>query len=340
MNLNDFLTKIASGENLSRVESSLLARLLLRHSSEEAVKTGAVLTALKMKGETVEEILGFVDSLRNEMVKVPVKGIIVDTCGTGGDGQQTFNISTAAAFVVAGAGVKVAKHGNRKVSGTVGSADVLEELGVKINLNPKAITKCLGQVNLAFLFAPNFHPSLKKVGPIRQELKIRTIFNLLGPLLNPASVKRQLIGVPSLELAEKLSRVVKELDYEHVLIVHAADGLDEISLYAKTQVYEIKGGRRRQFRIDPKAFGLIGTDRKKIIGLDPEHSARLILEILEGKRGDHREIVLLNSAAALIVAGVVENFEDGINLARQVIDSGKSMDIYKKFKTLSHELSE
>jgi len=339
MNLNYFLTKITAGENLCREESAQLAGLLIGYSPEESIKAGAVLTALKMKGETVEEILGFVDILRCEMVKVTAKGNVVDTCGTGGDGQKTFNISTATAFVVAGTGVKVAKHGNRKVSGAVGSADVLEAMQVNINLTGEAAGKCLDRIGLAFLFAPNFHPALKSVGLIRQELKIRTIFNLLGPLLNPAGVKRQLIGVPSIGLAEKLSRVISELDYEHVLVIHAEDGLDEISLYGKTHVFEIKKGRIRQFQIDPQAFGFIGTDRKKILGLNPEHNARLILEILEGKPGDHREIVLLNSGAVLLVAGVVKNFEDGINLARQVIDSGKAMDIYKKFKTLSHELS-
>ena len=337
MNLNDFLKKITAGENLTRVESRLLAKLLLNHSSDDAVNAGAVLTALKMKGETVEEIVGFIEVLRGEMNKVPTSGLIVDTCGTGGDGQQTFNISTATAFVVAGAGIKVVKHGNRRVSGSVGSADVLEEMGVKIK---DAAIRCLDRTGLTFLYAPNFHPALKTVGPIRQKLKIRTIFNLLGPLLNPAGTKRQLIGVPDLETAEKLSLVIKELEYEYVYIVYAEDGLDEISLYAKTHIFEVKKSRIRRFSLEPKTFGLKGNDRESIRGRNPKQNAGMILDILSGKLGDPREIILLNSSAVLVVAGTVANFEQGIGLARQTIDSGRALSVYKKFKEISHELSD
>ncbi|KKS97943.1 MAG: anthranilate phosphoribosyltransferase, anthranilate phosphoribosyltransferase [Candidatus Gottesmanbacteria bacterium GW2011_GWA2_43_14] len=340
MNLNDYLKKITAGVNLSRNESEELAGLLLNHSPEDSVKAGAVLTALKMKGETVEEILGFVHILRKEMIKVPVEGLIVDTCGTGGDGQQTFNISTAAALVAAACGVMVAKHGNRKVSGSVGSADVLEGLAVKINLSPEAASKCLEKIKFAFLFAPNFHPALKTIGAIRQQLKISTIFNLLGPLLNPAGVKRQLIGVPSLETAEKLSQVVKKLDYEHVLVVCAEDGLDEISLYARTHIFEIKNGRIRRFILDPKSLGIKSKNKESIKGINRKHNAGMILDILKGNPGDPREIVILNAAAVLTVVAAAKNFKEGIMLARQAVDSGKALEIYKKFKALTYELSD
>lgn len=338
MNLNYFLTKITAGDNLTQEESRLLAGKLLKHSPEDSVIAGAILIALKMKGETIEEILGFVQALRSEMISVPATGLIVDTCGTGGDGQQTFNISTACAFVVAGGGVKVAKHGNRGVSSLVGSADVMEELGINIDLSPKTAAESLKRINFTFLFAPNFHPALKNIGPVRRELKIRTIFNLLGPLLNPANVKRQLIGVSSFEAAEKLSLVVKELDYEHVLIIHSEDGLDEISLYGKTQVIEIKRGLIRNFSLVPQDFGLTGKDKSSIQGTSPSQNAGMIQDILAGKPGDPREIVLINSSATFVAVGVAANFEAGIELAQHSIDSGKALSVYKNFKALSHEI--
>lgn len=291
----------------------------------------AILTALSMKGEIVEEILGFITVMRKNMVKVKTKGTVIDTCGTGGDGKGTFNISTAAALVVAGAGIMVAKHGNRKASSLCGSADVLEELGIKINLTHKQAEEMLIKTKFVFLFAPLFHPLMKYVGMVRKELKIRTVFNLLGPFVSPAGVKRQIIGVPNLKIAKTLSQVALNLDYEKLFILHSRDGLDEISIYAPTDVFEVVGKKLRKFTITPQEYGIeyfrAGFSLK---GGDAKANAEIIRDILKGKLGPERDAVLLNSAAALTVSGLTEKIGEGIERAKESIDKGYAKEVLGK----------
>ncbi|MBI4990803.1 anthranilate phosphoribosyltransferase, partial [Candidatus Gottesmanbacteria bacterium] len=281
-------------------------------------------------GETIDEILGFITVMRKHMVKIKTSGLVIDTCGTGGDGKGTFNISTATAFVVAGTGIKVAKHGNRNASSLCGSADVLEALRVNINLSPKQAETMLSKTNFTFLFAPLFHPAMKYVAQVRKELKIRTVFNFLGPFVSPAQVKRQIIGVPSIKLAEKLAKVATNLDYEHLLVVSSEDGLDEISLSAPTQVFEVRGKKVKKIIIHPKELGFRKTDINKIKGADAKTNAEIIKNILGGRDGVKRDIVLLNSAAALLVSGKAANLKEGLSLAKKSIESGKAKEVLGK----------
>lgn len=290
------------------------------------VQAGAILTALSIKGETVSEISSLVKAMQEKMVKIEFDGAI-DVCGTGGDKSGSFNISTAVAFVVAGAGVPVAKHGNRAASSKCGSADVLEELGVNINLSADAAKKVLQKVKMVFLFAPLFHPATKNVVVVRKDLKIRTVFNFLGPFLNPTTVKKQIIGVLSKDIAEKLIKVAKSLGYEHLLIVASRDGMDEISLSSKTDVFEFKKGVMSNFEIDPKDFGFEMSTKTDIAEGDLSENAKFITDVLDGVKGPRRDIVVLNSAAALYVSGKARNISDGIRLAKESIDSGSAKNI-------------
>lgn len=287
------------------------------------VQIGAVLTALRMKGETVEEILGFISVMRKHMVRIKTKGLVIDTCGTGGDGVGTFNISTAVAFVVAGMGIRVAKHGNRSASSLCGSADVLEALGVNINLTPKQAESLLRKTNFTFLFAPLYHPAMKQVATIRRELGIMTVFNFLGPFVSPAQVKRQIIGVPDINTAEKMAEVAKKLDYEHLLIVTSLDGLDEISISDKTRVFEIKNRSIRRYFLNPGDFGINGK-KKDLLGGKRERNAQIIREIFDGKKGAKRDAVLINSAAGFYVAGEAKDLKEGLRMAVDSVDSGKA----------------
>lgn len=336
MTVNEFLTKIVRHEDLTREEARKLAELLFDVNTPQAI-TAAILTSLKMKGESTDEILGFVEILRKGMKRIEYKGNLIDCCGTGGDGQSTFNISTATALVLAACGVKVAKHGNRSASGISGSADVLEALGANINVNEQQIRNCLERCGFAFIFAPNFHPLMKSVGPVRRELKIRTIFNLIGPLLNPTGLKRQIIGVFDIETAQKLARVIMKFPYEHVCIVHSSDGMDEVSIYAKTQVFEIKKGKLMKFVIDPLKLGVKGKNKEEIKVRDVEESKKKLFDVLNGKNGDLRKIVLLNTSLGLYVMGRCININEGIEIAGEAIDSGKALVSLNRFMKVSNE---
>lgn len=283
----------------------------------------AVTIALRMKGETAQEIAGLLAAMRSHMVKLSARGAI-DIVGTGGDGSGTFNISTAAAFVAAGAGAKIAKHGNRAASSKCGSADVLEALGVNIGITPEQAKAVFEKAGIVFMLAPLYHAALKQVVLVRKELKVRTIFNILGPFANPAGTKRQLIGVPDAETAKKMSKVVPLFDYERVLLVASEDGLDEISLSAKTKAFDIKGKTVRSFTIDPKKFGFKVSTGKDVLGGTAEENARIIRDILAGTKGPRRDIVVLNTAFALYAAGIVNTPKDGITLAEKSIDSGEA----------------
>lgn len=324
--ITQFLNRLLDKQDLSIVESKLLMEEILKGNLSSS-QIAAILVALRMKGENVDEILGFITGMREHMVKIKTTGLVIDTCGTGGDGNGTFNISTAVAFVVAGAGVKVAKHGNRAASSLCGSADVLEKLGVNINLTSQQAEEMLEKTGFTFLFAPLYHPAMKYVGLVRKELKVRTVYNYLGPFVSPAQIKRQIIGVPSIELAEKLAKVASNLDYEYLLIVTSEDGLDEISLSSATHIFEVKSNKIKKMIINAKDFGFRKVTVDEIKGGDAKTNAQIIRKIFEGKDGPHKNIVVLNSAAAFLVAGKVKELPKGIELAKNSIDNGSALEV-------------
>lgn len=292
----------------------------------------ALLIALRMKGETVDEIAAAATVMRQLSTKVDIqeKAHLVDTCGTGGDGIQTFNVSTVSAFVAAAAGAKVAKHGGRSVSSTSGSADVLEALGVNVNQTPEQVAKSVNEIGIGFMFAPNHHSAMKHAAPVRRELGVRTLFNLLGPLTNPASAKRQVMGVFDKELTGKLARVLQKLGSEHVLVVHGADGMDEISFSGDTYIAELKDGKISEYTLNPAQFGLNIHSLKSIRVENAAQSKAMILDVLEGKssvgtQSAARDIVLLNAGAAIYVAGLEASLDAAIRHAVQVIDSGAAL---------------
>ncbi len=283
---------------------------------------GALLAALRTKGESVEEIAGAAQVMRERAVKINVTSeVFVDTCGTGGDGKHTFNISTAAAFVVAGAGVTVAKHGNRSVSSRCGSADVLLTLGVEVELEPRAIERCIQEVGIGFLFAPALHPAFKAVAAVRRELGVRTVFNILGPLANPAGARHQVLGVYDEDLVLVFARVLAALGSARAFVV-SGDGFDEISLTGKTKVAEVEGETVSTYELAPEDLGLTKVDPQELLGGDVEHNARILREVLAGQKGARRDVVLANAAAALVAAGAAKGWREGVSLAARSIDSG------------------
>lgn len=297
-----------------------------------------LITALSMKGETEDEITGFARAIRNGAAQVNVSGDgLVDTCGTGGDMTQTFNISTIAAFVVAACGVNVAKHGNRSVSSKCGSADVLEALGINLKLSPAAAAGAIEKTGIGFLFAPVFHAAMKHAVRARKEVGIRTVFNLLGPLANPAGAKYQLMGVYKPELTEPLGRVLKKLGVSAALVVHGSGGLDEASTLGETRITEVKNNRVKTYEITPEMFDLDRVSITDLCGGDCSSNADLALQVLEGKPGPKQDIVVLNAAAALYIAGRVKSIAEGISPAREAIDSGKAL---QKLKLLRQYTSE
>jgi anthranilate phosphoribosyltransferase len=294
------------------------------------VEISAFLSASITKGVTIDELTGAASVMRDFAKKIKLKEkVVLDTCGTGGDNMGTFNISTVVALIVAGAGVSVAKHGNRSVSSKCGSADLLEALGVKIDIDEEKVRECIEKVGIGFMFAPRFHPAMKFAQPIRKELGIRTIFNLLGPLTNPASVKYQLVGVNSPELLKGYASVLKELGSTHVMIVRGLDGLDEITTTKNTEVCELKDSKIKEYVISPSEFGIKKAEIKDILGKDTATNVKIANEILDGKTGPKRDVVCLNAGAALYVAGVVPNIKEGFELARITIDSGRAKEKLK-----------
>ncbi len=291
------------------------------------VQISAFLIALRMKGETVDEIAAAATVMRTLSTKVAIKNTanLVDTCGTGGDGIQTFNVSTVSAFVAAAAGAKVAKHGGRSVSSTCGSADVLEALGVNVNQTPEKVAKSVDEIGIGFMFAPNHHSAMKHAAPVRRELGVRTLFNLLGPLTNPAAARRQVMGVFDKTLTGKLAQVLQQLGSEHVLVVHGADGMDEISFTGDTFVAELKDGKISEYVLNPKQFGMPIHNLKDIQVQNAQESKAMILDVLAGKQGAARDIVLLNAGAAIYVAGLQSNIHAGIEHAARMIDGGQAL---------------
>ncbi len=313
---------VTERHNLSGDDMRAVMRLIMTGAATPA-QIGGFLVGLRMKGETVEEIAAAAEVMRELATRINVSGPhLVDTCGTGGDGAHTFNISTAAAFVVAAAGGKVAKHGNRSVSSKSGSADVLEAAGVSLDLTPEQVAQCVREVGAGFMFAPKFHSAMKHaIGP-RREMGVRTVFNLLGPLTNPAGAPNQVIGVFSAQWVEPLAEVLQKLGSEHVLVVHAEDGMDEISIGAPTRVAELKDGRVRTFTIQPEQFGLARGDVKKLGVSSPAESLAIIHAVFDNQPGPARDIVVLNAGAAIYVAGLVPNLDAGVKKAGEMIASG------------------
>jgi anthranilate phosphoribosyltransferase len=332
--ITDAINRIANlRESLPRERArSVMAEILGGKCSDAQI--AAFLVALHMKGETVEEIVGFAEAIRAAATPLPFpshssvdvsgtgRDALVDTCGTGGDASGTFNISTATALVVAGAGVRVAKHGNRSVTSKCGSADVMEALGVKIDLPANRLAACLAEVGIVFLFAPAMHSAMKHVQTARRELRLRTVFNLLGPLTNPAQASAQVVGVYSVDLVEKLAEALSMLGLRRAMVVHGLDGLDEITITGTTRIAEVNNGSVRTYEVTPEEFGLKRSSLEDIAGGDAAANAAIIREVLSGKESPKRDVVLLNAAAALVVAGRAEHLAQAVPLAATSIDSG------------------
>jgi anthranilate phosphoribosyltransferase len=315
--------KIATGATMSREEA---AGAFDRMMSGEATPSqmGGLLMGLRMRGETVDEITGAVTTMRAKMLRVQAPPNAIDVVGTGGDASGSYNISTCAAFIVAGAGIPVAKHGNRALSSRSGAADVLGALGVKIDLGPEEISRCIHEAGIGFMFAPAHHPAMKHVGPTRIELGTRTIFNLLGPLSNPAGVKRQMVGVFSRQWVEPLATVLKNLGSERAYVVHGSDGLDEITTSGPTSVAALENGKVTTFEIKPEDVGLAKAKPEDLRGGDAEHNAGAVMDVLKGKKGPFRDVAILNAAAAIVVAGRAKDLKEGVAVATKSVDSAEA----------------
>ena len=322
--IKEALSKIVAKNDLSMAEAREVMREIMRGEATQA-QIGAFLTALRMKGETVDEIAGCAQAMRESAIEVqPKRNQLVDTCGTGGDGKGTFNISTTVAFVAAGVGLAIAKHGNRAVSSKCGSADLLQALGVNLELNPEQVARCIDEVGIGFLFAPKLHPAMKYALAPRQEIGLRTIFNILGPLSNPAQAKRQLLGVYDGYLTELMAEVLRALGAEHAFVVHGADGLDELSVTGPNKVSQLDNGRIETFYLDPKNLGLPRGKLSDLAGGSVGENVIITTALLKGEGGPKKDIVLLNAAAALIVGGRASSFAEGLGLAAEAIDNGNA----------------
>jgi len=329
------IAKVVKCQNLTEDEAAAAFEIIIRGDATPSQIAG-FLVALRMKGETSDEITGFARTARAMATPIEVDGALLDTCGTGGDGLATFNISTLAAIVAAACGARVAKHGNRAASSMCGSADVLEALGVKIDLAPEGVARCIDTAGIGFLFAPIFHPSFRFAGVPRRELGLRTVFNVLGPLCNPAGARYQALGVADAAMAGKMADVLVRLGVERAIVFHAADGMDELSVASPSSVIEIDG-RRKEYELDPAELGLGRAPVEAMRGGGPEENARLAREVLGGAKGPRRDVVLLNSAAALRAAGIARDWKDGLGMAADAIDSGRAGEVLQRWATISQE---
>ena len=339
--IREVIRKVVEGAHLTQNEA-VGAMTEIMDGEATPAQVASFITALRMKGETVEEITGFVKVMREKCVKVRPKSVdLLDTCGTGGDKLDTFNISTTATFVIVGAGVTVAKHGNRAASSNCGSADVLEALGVNLNLDAERVAVCIDKAGLGFMFAPAMHPAMKHaVGP-RKEIGIRTVFNLLGPMTNPAGAQRQVIGVFSPSVTEVMANVLKALGTHRAMIFHGMAGLDEVSTLGETKISELKDGKVRTYALQPSDVGL-DTAKAETLSVGDGgivDNVRALLAVLDGEKGPRRDIVLLNAAAALVVAEKAADLRSGIELAAKSIDSGAAMNALERFKSVTQELA-
>ena len=328
--IKEAILKVYKNEDLTYGEAyETMDEIMSGEASE--VQMSAYLTAMSMKGETIDEITASAEAMRAHCVRLLNDEDVLEIVGTGGDGSNTFNISTTSSIVISAAGVPVAKHGNRSASSKCGAADVLEELGVNINISPEKSLSCLKEINLCFLFAQNYHLSMKYVAGVRKELSIRTIFNILGPLTSPAGASMEVLGVYERELLEPLADVLKNLGVKSAMVVYGMDGMDEISSSDKTAICELKDGETRTYEISPEDFGMDVASKEDLVGGEAEENAKITRTVLNGEKGPRRNAVLLNSAAGLYVAGMVDSLEEGVKLAEDVIDSGKAMEQLEKF---------
>ena len=328
--IREAILKVSKKEDLTYDEAYQTMDEIMSGEASE-VQMSSYLTAMSMKGETIDEITASAEAMRNHCVRILNDVEALEIVGTGGDGSNTFNISTTSSIVISAAGVPVAKHGNRSASSKCGAADVLEELGVNIQIEPKKSLKCLKENNICFLFAQNYHIAMKYVASVRKELAIRTIFNILGPLTNPAGATMQVLGVYDKELVEPLAKVLNNLGVKSALSVYGEDGMDEISASDKTFVCEIRNGKTKSYEIDPADFGFEKCLKEDLVGGGPKENAQITLDILKGQKGPKRNAVVLNSAAGLFVAGAVESFNDGVKMAEEIIDSGRALEQLEKF---------
>jgi anthranilate phosphoribosyltransferase len=333
--LKALIGKVATGATLTREEAASAFDSMMSGEATPS-QMGGLLMALRVRGETVDEITGAVAAMRSKMLRVTAPPDAVDVVGTGGDGSGSVNVSTCASFIVAGAGVPVAKHGNRALSSKSGAADCLAALGIKIDLTPEQVGRCVNEAGVGFMFAPTHHPAMKNVGPTRVELATRTIFNLLGPLSNPAGVKRQMVGVFSRKWVEPLAQVLKNLGSDSVWVVHGSDGLDEITLTGPTFVAALENGNIRTFEVTPDDAGLSRAGGDALKGGDAEANAASLRGVLEGRPGAFRDVALLNAAAALVVAGKAKDLKDGTALGAKSLDSGAAMDKLKRLIAISN----
>jgi anthranilate phosphoribosyltransferase len=335
MSLVPYLHRVAAGADLTSAEAHEAMTLLLEGGMHDSA-VGAFLVALRVKGERASELAGFARAMREHMVTVDAGPGVIDIVGTGGDDAGTFNISTVAALVLAGAGARVAKHGNRAISGKVGSADVLEALRVRIAMTPEEAAGAVREIGLGFMFAPNLHPAMKNVQGVRRELKMRTVFNLLGPLTNPAGAQTQVIGAPSVEFAEIMAQALAELGTGHSFVVHGVlaggGGLDEVSTTGSTEVYEVWTGRVKKSVWMPEDFGVPKVALDALAGGDAAENAKIAVELLGGMRGPRRDIVLVNAAAGLMAAGLAATPREGVVLAAEAMDSGRALAVLKQLQ--------
>jgi anthranilate phosphoribosyltransferase len=337
--LRETLKKAAAGEALSAGEAERALEEIMEGAANPAV-TAALLTALRVRGESVGEIVGFARAMRRFAQKVEAPEGVVDTCGTGGDAKGTINISTAAAFVARGVGVTIAKHGNRAATSQAGSADVLEALGAEIGLEPREVGRCIEEVGIGFMFARSHHPAMRHVVPVRAELPFRTVFNLLGPLTNPAGAERQLVGVFDGDYVRPVAEALKDLGAEKALVVHGADGLDEITVTGPTLVAEVSDGSITEYKISPEQFGFSRHDPGGLLGGDAHLNARVLKDVLSGEEaGAARDVILLNAGAAVYVSGRAKTLEEGVRLAGESIESGDATEALESFIRATRRLA-
>ena len=338
--IKEAITLLIEGKSLTMEQA---AEVMEEMTTEQVTPAqfGAFVTALRMKGETADEIAGLASVMRAKSIRVETSEPVIDIVGTGGDNSMSFNISTAAAFVAAGAGIKVAKHNNRAMTSQCGSADVLEALGMKIELDASQVKECIEKVGIGFMFAPMFHPSMKFAAAPRREIGIRTIFNILGPLTNPALAECQVLGVPSEELGQKLVQVLKRLGSKHALVVHGLNGMDEISVDGKSRVWELQGIEITDYQVSPKDFGFTMAGVKTLVGGTPQENAAMLRSVLEGERGPRRDAVVMNAAAGIVVGQQTkqssgrEAVKEGAEIVQETIDSGRALDTLEKLIKLS-----
>ncbi len=345
------LKKVVEREDLSAEEAFMTMDEIMSGKATDA-QIAAFLTALRVKGETVAEITGFARAMREKVSPVKVRGqveasisgtdreALVDTCGTGGDASNTFNISTATAFVVAGAGIPVAKHGNRSVSSLCGSADVLEALGVSLELTPEQVGDCIDKIGIGFLYAPLLHKAMKYVMTARREIRIRTVFNILGPLTNPAGASAQVVGVYQERLTEVLAKVLNELGSKRAFVVHGLDGLDEVSPSGQSKISEVKGGHVHTYMVSPEDFGLKRSHLSDLQGGNAAENAQIIKRVLSGEEGPRRDVVLMNASLAIVAGGKANDFHEGVKLAARSIDSGAAMEKLRRLVDFSRQHSQ